>query len=95
MGIGGEWESEGRPYHPQGDQSQCCILSRAQKQLRTVNLVGPDSRQQQFDTSCSPINAPQWLHIPCSGLSWSYRVGKMLPVKADLAIYSPIIGESG
>ena len=30
----------------------------------TVNLVGRDGRQQQFDTTCSPINAPQWLHIP-------------------------------
>ena len=60
-----------------------------------ANLVGRDSHQQQFDTPCSPINAPQWFHIPCSGLSWSYSVGKMLPVKEDLAIYCPIIGESG
>ena len=61
----------------------------------TVNLVDRDSCQQQFDTTCSPINAPQWLHIPCTGLSWLYRVDKMPPVKADLAIYSPIIGASG
>ena len=48
----------------------------AQKQLRTVTLVLPDSYQQEYDTPSSPINAPQWLHTPCSGLSWSYRVNK-------------------
>ena len=58
-------------------------------------MTGRDGRWQQFDTPCSLINAPQWLHIPCSGLSWFDRVGKMPPVKADLAIYSPVIGVSG
>ena len=34
------------------------------------------------------------LHRPCSGPSWFYRVGKRPPVKADLAIYSPVSGVS-
>ena len=57
----------------------------------TVNLVGRDGRQQQFDTPSSLISAHQWPHRPCSGPSWFYRVVKRPPVKADLAIYSPII----
>ena len=34
-------------------------------------------------------------HRPCSGPLWFYRVGKRPPVKADLAIYSLIVGMSG
>ena len=59
------------------------------------HLVGRDSRQQQFDIPSRLISAHHWPHRPCSGLSWLYRVGKRLPVKADLAIYSPINGVSG
>ena len=58
----------------------------------TVNLVGRDGHQQQFDTPSSPISAHQWPHRPCSGPWWFHRVVKRPPVKADLAIYSPIIG---
>ena len=36
---------------------------------------GPDGIWQKFDTPCSLISAPQWLHRPCSVLSWFYRVG--------------------
>ena len=61
----------------------------------TVNLVGRDSCQQQLDTPSSLISARRWPHRPCSGPSWFYRVGKRPPVKADLAIYSPINGVSG
>ena len=61
----------------------------------TVNLVGPDGRQQQFDTPSSLISAHQWPHRLCSGPSWIYRVGKRPPVKADLAICSLIVGVSG
>ena len=61
----------------------------------TISLVGPDGRQQQFDTSSILISAHQWPHGLCSGWSWFYRVGKRPPVKADLAIYSLIVGMSG
>ena len=27
----GGWEAEGGQYHPQGDEQQCCVFSRAQK----------------------------------------------------------------
>ena len=92
MGVEGGWEAEGGLYHTQGDTQQQCVLSREQKQ--PVNLVGQDGRWQQFDTPCSLISAPQWLHRPCSGPSWFYRVGKRPSVKADLAIYSPVSGVS-
>ena len=61
----------------------------------TVNLVDRDGHQQQFDTLSSLISAHQWPHGPCSGPSWFYRVVKRPPVKADLAIYSLIIGTCG
>ena len=89
----GEWEAEGGQYHPQGDKQQCCVFSRAQK--LPLNLVDRDSHQQQFDIPSSLISAHQWPHRPCSELLWFYRVGKRPPVKADLAIYSLIIGASG
>ena len=91
MGVGGGWEAEGGLYHPQGDTQQQCVLSRA---TATVNLVGRDGRWQQFDTPCSLISAPQWLHGPCSGPLWFYMVSKRPSVKADLAIYSPVSGVS-
>ena len=93
MGVGGGWEAEGGQYHPQGDKQQCCVFSRAQK--LPVNLVGRDGHQQQFDTLSSLISAHQWPYRPCSGPSWFYRIVKRPPVKADLAIYSPIIGTCG
>ena len=61
----------------------------------TVNLVGQDSCQQQFNTPSSLISAHQRAYRPCSGPSWFYMVDKRPPVKADLAIYSPINGVSG
>ena len=85
-GCWGGWEAEGGKNHPQGGKQQCCV---------TVNLVGPDGRQQQFDTPSSLISAHQWPHRLCGGPSWIYRVGKRPPVKADLAICSPIVGVSG
>ena len=88
----GGWEAEGGQHHPQGGKQQCCLLSMAHKQ--PVNLAGRDSRQQP-DTPSSLISAHQWPHRPCSGPSWVYRADKRPPVKADLAIYSPINGVSG
>ena len=93
MGVGGRWEAKGGQYHPQGGKQQSCVFSRAQK--LPVNLVQPDSRQQQFDTPSSLISAHQWPHGLYSGLLWFYRVGKRPPVKEDLAIYSLIAGMSG
>ena len=95
MGVGGGWEAEGGQHHPQGGKQQCYVFSRAQKLPQSACMVGRDSRQQQFDTPGSLIIAHQWPHRPCSGPSWFYRVGKRPPVKADLAIYSPIKGVSG
>ena len=58
----------------------------------TVDMVGRDGRWQQFDTPCSLISTPQWPHTPCSGPIWLCRVGKRPPLKADLAMYSPMNG---
>ena len=73
----------------------CNALSSVSTETATVNLVGQESREQQFDTPSSLISAHQWPHRPCSGPSWFYRVGKRPTVKADLAICSLIVGVSG
>ena len=91
VGVRGGWEAEGGQHHPQGGKQQCYVFREA----ATVNLVGRDSHQEQFDTPSSLISAHQWPHKPCSGPSWFYKVSKRPLVKADLAIYSPINGESG
>ena len=91
---GYEWEAEGGLYHPLAiwhrDRAILCLQQSTK--TATVYMSGQDGHWQQFDTTCSLISAPQWHHTPCSGLLCIRRVRKMLPVKADLAICSPVIG---
>ena len=51
--IGGGWEQ----HHPQGDNPHYCVL-RWSTETATATLALPDSRQQQFGTLSSLINAP-------------------------------------
>ena len=88
LGVGGKLKA-GITTHKEANSS---VVS---SETATVNLVGRDGCQQQFGTPSSLISADQWPHRPCSRPSWSYRVSKRPPVKADLAIYSLIIGMSG
>ena len=90
----GGWEAEGGQYHPQGDKQQCCVLSRAQKL--------PQSTWQAQTVVSSSLTPQTALLVPITGPidpvvgpSWFYRVGKRPPVKADLAIYSLVVGMSG
>ena len=55
-------------------------------------MSGQDGHWQQFDTACNLISVPQWHHMDHHGFAGSE---KMLPLKADLAISSPVIGVSG
>ena len=77
---------------PSTVRQTAALCPQQSTETATVNLVDVDGRWQQFDIPCTLSSAPQWLHRPCSELSWFYRVGKRLPVKADLAIYSPVSG---
>ena len=86
------WVGSQRWAIPSTVRQTAALCSQQSTETATVNLVDVDGRWQQFDTPCSLIIAPQWLHRPCSGLLWFYRVGKRPPVKADLAIYSPVSG---
>ena len=45
-------------------------------------------------SSLTPHTALFMLPTPCSEPSCIYKVRKMLPVKVDLAIFSPVIGVS-
>ena len=92
----GGWEADGGQYHPQGDKQQCCVFSRAQKLPQSTwqaQTVFSSSLTPPFSSSL--ISAHQWPHRSPSGPSWFYRVGKRPPVKADLAIYSLVVGMSG
>ena len=88
LGVGGKLKA-GKTIH---SETKSSTVSSVRHRNNTVNLVNIDGRWQQFDTACSLISAPQWLHRPCSGPSWFYRVGKRPPVKADLAIHRPASG---
>ena len=90
VGVGGGWEAEGGQHYPQGGKQQCYLFSRH----RNCHSQPGGTRQSSAPLS-SPISAHKWPHRSCSGPSWFYRVGKRPPVKADLAIYSPINGVSG
>ena len=90
-GWGGRgWEAEGGQYHPQGDKQQCCVFSRAQKL--------PQSTWQAQTVVSSSLTPQAALLVPISGPIDPvvvYRVGKRPSVKADLAIYSLVVGMSG
>ena len=90
-GWGGRWGWVGsrRRVIPSTRRQTAVLCVQYCTETATVNLVSRDGRQQQFDTPSSLISAHQWPHRPCSGPSWFYRDVKRLPVKADLAIYSP------
>ena len=87
--VGGKPKA-GNTIHKETNSSTSVGIETA-----TFKLVGRDGHQQQFDTPSCLISSHQWPHRHCSGPSWFYRVGKRPPVKADLAIYSLMVGMSG
>ena len=99
VGVGGVWEAEGGQNHLQGGKQWCCFFT----EIATINLVGQDSCQQQFDTPNSLISVHQWLYRLCSGPSWTVVVlqGRQKTACESRAvfcrhtIYSLIVGMSG
>ena len=92
-GGGGGEPKAGYTIHKETDSSSVSPVGHRNSYSRHHDdMVGRDGRWQQPDTPCSLISAPQWPHAPCSGPTWFSRVGKRPPVKADLAIYSPVNG---
>ena len=92
MGAGGEPKA-GPSTHLNRKAAIVCSLKCTDSQS---SLVRPTrSLTAVFDTKCSLISAPQWHRTLQSGLSWIYRVTEMMPVKADLAIYSSANGVYG
>ena len=89
LGVGGKPKA-GNTIHSEPNSS---IVSSVEHR-NSHSRPGRCRRSLAADTACSFISAPQWLHRPCSGLSWFYRVGKRPPVKADLATHSPVSGVS-
>ena len=60
-----------------------------------IHRIGRDEHWQLFDTTPILMRAPQRLHRACNAPRWFYRAGKKPSVKADLAIYSPVVDASG
>ena len=96
MGVGSGWEAEGGQYHPQGDKQQCCVFSKG------TALKLPQSTWQAQTVVSSSLTPQAALLVPISGpidpvvdRRGFHRVGKRPPVKADLAIYSLVVGMSG
>ena len=77
-----------------GHRQQCCIFNKQQKQ-NTTHSIGKDSCWQQFGTTDILIDVVYWHHRPCNVPSCFGRVSNKLYVKADLAIYSHMLGMSG
>ena len=94
--IGGGW-AVSRGWESEGGQNHACTRRQTAMLCRCSQpgTVGKDGRLQQFDTPSSLISVHEWPHRLCNGPLWFYMVGKRPPVKADLAIYSLIVGMSG
>ena len=59
VGGGGRCGAEGGAKHPFGLKRQCCAFSKCHELIQSTRPGGPDCREEQFGTPCSPINAPQ------------------------------------
>ena len=93
---GGGWEAECRLHFSLGHRQWCCVFSRGQIATGTIHRVDRGGHQQQVGTLTHIlINAIQKPHRLCSAPLWFYRVGKKPSVKADLAIFSHVLGTSG
>ena len=94
MSVGGGWEAEGRLNHPLAQEKSRYVFNKAQKQ--------PQCTCQDKTVVGSSLTPHAALLVHPSGtihpvvdhhkFTWS---DKMLPVKADLVILSPVTGLSG
>ena len=76
-------------------KTQTAVVVQQVAQTVTIHRIGRDSRLLQFDTTHILINAVQWLHRPCGAPSWFDMAQEKPFVKADLAIYTHVLGEPG
>ena len=90
-GWEGGWEAEGGLYHPLEQGQICCVFNEAQKQ--------PQCTCQAKTVVGSSLTPHAALLMLSSGTVVDHHefteLEKMLPVKADLAICTPVIGVSG
>ena len=97
VGVGGGRKTEGLVviFYPFRDNTAVLCVQYC-TETATVNLARPltvtSSSCRPQAALLVPISGPI---DPSSGPSWFHRVVKRPPVKADLAICSPIIGTCG
>ena len=68
LGVGGKPKA-GYTIHWNGKLGTELLCLQQSKETATVHVLGQDDHEQQFDTPCSLISAPQWHRIPHSGPS--------------------------
>ena len=93
MDGGGGWASQ-RQVLPAIRALTVMLSPQQVTDMHTTHRMGRDGHYRQFDTIPSLISATQWPHKPCNTPMRLYRIGKMLSVKADLAMYSHTVDVS-
>ena len=63
--------------------------------MYTNHKIDQDDHWQRFGTQPNLISAPQWDNRPCNAPTGFYKVGKKLPLKADLTTYSQAVDVCG
>ena len=87
VGGGDGWEAGGGLKLPYAHDS-----SAVSSESDSIHWTGRHSRWQQFGISHILIGATHWPHRPCIAPWWFDRVGNKPSVKADLTIYSYVLG---
>ena len=87
MGGGDGWVAGGGPNTHKDTESSAVSSVSDRKGLNPQ-----DRSRQSVGSSLAPVTSFHWPHRPCIALWWFYRVGNMPSVKADLVIYSYVLG---
>ena len=72
-GGGGDWGAEGGLKHPFKLKEHYYAFSMRRKLIHAIHKGGQDCYQEQFDTPCSPINAPKDHEMRPRGLTASVK----------------------
>ena len=94
MGGGNGWASRRRA--PPAIRPQTVVpCSQQTSAMYTNHGIYPDGHCQQSGTQPILISTPQWCNRTCNAPTPTYRVGKKLSMKVDLAIYSHAVDAAG
>ena len=89
-GGGGGWEAEGGPKQPFRLKEQCCTFNLWHKLLQCTKEAKTGERSSLVPHAVLSMHPRA---MKCTLVV--YSIDKRLSVKADLAIYCPVLGASG